>query len=45
LERRLLWHKMKHEWMTFKNRTAEMLEADVGKILEGFGSDCRMTFC
>ena len=41
----LLWHKMKHEWMTFKARTSEMLEADVGKILDGFGSDCRMTFC
>ena len=41
----LLWHKMKYEWMAFKARTAEMLEADVGKILDGFGSDCRMTFC
>ncbi|MEF8761582.1 MAG: IS630 family transposase [Candidatus Accumulibacter sp. UW25] len=41
----LLWHKMKYEWMAFKTRTAEMLEADVGKILDGFGSDCRMTFC
>jgi hypothetical protein len=35
---------MKYEWMAFKTRTAESLEADVGKILDGFGSDCRMTF-
>ncbi len=41
----LLWHKMKYEWMAFKARTAEKLQADVGKILDGFGSDCRMTFC
>ena len=41
----LLWHKMKYEWMTFKARTAQMLEEDVGKIIDGFGSDCRMTFC
>jgi len=41
----LLWHKMKYEWMAFKARTAERLQADVGKILESFGSDCRMTFC
>nr|WP_246148788.1 transposase [Candidatus Accumulibacter phosphatis] len=41
----LLWHKMKYEWMAFKARTAERLQADVGKILDGFGSDCRMTFC
>jgi hypothetical protein len=40
----LLWHKMKYEWMAFKTRTAVRLEADVGKILDGFGSDCRMTF-
>ena len=41
------WAKKKYEWMTFKARTAVMLEADVGKILDGFGSgsDCRMTFC
>jgi hypothetical protein len=36
---------MKYEWMAFKTRTAESLEADVGKILDGFGSDYRMTFC
>jgi transposase len=41
----LLWHKMKYEWLAFKTRTAEKLEADVGKILDGFGSHCRMTFC
>ncbi len=37
--------EMKYEWMAFKTRTAESLEADVGKILDGFGSDCRMIFC
>ncbi len=40
-----LWHKMKYEWMAFKARNAATLEADVDKILSGFGSDYRMTFC
>ncbi|KFB67331.1 MAG: hypothetical protein CAPSK01_003249 [Candidatus Accumulibacter vicinus] len=40
-----LWHKMKYEWMAFKARSAATLEADVDKILVGFGSDYRMTFC
>ena len=40
-----LWHKMKYEWMAFKARSAATLEADVDKILAGFGSDYRMTFC
>jgi len=40
-----LWHKMKYEWMAFKARDARTLEAGVDKILEGFGTDYRMTFC
>jgi transposase len=40
----LLWHKMKYEWMEFKARDAETLEADIDKILAGFGSDYGMTF-
>jgi hypothetical protein len=36
---------MKSEWMAFKARSAATLEADVDKILAGFGSDYRMTFC
>jgi transposase len=40
-----LWHKMKYEWMAFKARNSAGLEADVDKILDGFGSHYRMTFC
>jgi len=40
-----LWHKMKYEWMAFKARNSATLEADVDSILDGFGSDYRMTFC
>ena len=40
-----LWHKMKYEWMAFKARNSATLEADVDTILDGFGSDYRMTFC
>lgn len=39
-----LWHKMKYEWMAFKARSVATLEADVEKILDGFGSDYRMIF-
>ena len=40
-----LWHKMKYVWMEFKTRDAQILEADIDKILNGFGSqDYRMTF-
>jgi hypothetical protein len=39
------WHKMKYEWMAFKARNIVTLEADVDQILNGFGSDYRMTFC
>lgn len=40
-----LWHKMKYEWMAFKARRSSELEADIDKILNGFGLDYRMTFC
>lgn len=40
-----LWHKMKYEWMAFKARDAQTLEADIDKILNGFGTDYRFTFC
>ena len=41
-----LWHKIKYEWMEFKTRDDKTLEADVDKILDGFGSsDYQMTFC
>jgi transposase len=36
-----LWHKMKYEWMAFKARNSAGLEADVDKILDGFGSHYR----
>lgn len=39
-----LWHKMKYEWMAFQARSAATPEADVEKILDGFGSGYRMTF-
>ncbi len=39
-----LWHKMKYQWMAFKARDPKTLEADVDKILTGFGSDYRLTF-
>ena len=33
-----LWHKMKYEWMAFKSRDAQTLEADVDEILLLFRS-------
>ncbi len=33
------------KWMAFKARNSAGLEADVDKILDGFDSDYRMTFC
>ena len=39
-----LWHKMKYQWMAFKARDAVTLEADVDRILAGFGTDYRLTF-
>ncbi len=40
-----LWHKMKYEWMAFKARDAQTLEADVEEILAGFGERYKLDFC
>ena len=40
-----LWHKMKYEWLAFKARDAQTLEADVDTIPREFGSNYRFTFC
>ena len=40
-----LWHKMKYEWLAFKARDAQTLQADVDSILQEFGSNYRFTFC
>ena len=40
-----LWHKMKYEWMVFKSRDAQTLEADVDEILTGFGEKYTLDFC
>ena len=39
-----LWHKIKHTWMAAKCRTAPVLEADVGHILDHFGSTYKFEF-
>lgn len=39
-----LWHKIKHTWMAAKRRTAPVLEADVGHILDHFGSLYKFQF-
>lgn len=36
---------MKYKWMAFKARDAGTLEADIDQILDGFGTDYRITFC
>jgi hypothetical protein len=41
----LLWHKMKYEWMEFKHRTMEGLDAAIDKILDGFGKEYQFAFC
>ena len=40
-----LWHKMKYEWMSFKSRDAQTLEADVEEVLAGFGEKYTLDFC
>lgn len=40
-----LWHKMKYEWMSFKSRDAQTLEADVEEVLAGFGENYKLDFC
>jgi transposase len=39
-----LWHKMKHTWMSAKCRSSEQLEADVGDILDNFGTKFTFDF-
>lgn len=39
-----LWQQMKYVWMSAKCRTLEMLEADVGDILENFGQNFKLKF-
>ena len=39
-----LWHKIKHTWMAVKCRTAQELEADVGHILDNFGTTYKFDF-
>ncbi len=40
-----LWHKMKYEWMAFKSRDAQTLEADVDEVVAGFGKKYKLDFC
>ena len=39
-----LWHKIKYTWMAVKCRTAKELEADVGEILDNFGTTYKFDF-
>lgn len=39
-----LWNKIKYTWMAVKCRTAKELEADVGHILENFGTTYKFDF-
>ena len=39
-----LWHQIKYTWMAVKCRTAKELEADVGEILENFGTTYKFDF-
>ena len=39
-----LWHKIKHTWMAVKCRTAQELGADVGHILDNFGTTYKFDF-
>ena len=40
-----LWHKMKYEWMAFKTRDEQTLQADVQEIVDGFGKKYKLDFC
>ena len=40
-----LWHKMKYEWMSFKSRDAQTLEADVKEVLSGLWERYTLNFC
>ncbi|APW45208.1 transposase [Rhodoferax antarcticus] len=39
-----LWHLMKYTWVSAKCRDSETLEADVGDILDNFGSKYEFNF-
>jgi transposase len=39
-----VWHKMKYEWMAYKARDAQTLEADVDDVLDGFGKKYTFSF-
>lgn len=39
-----LWHKMKYEWMAYKSRDPDTLQADVDEILDSFGKKYSMDF-
>jgi transposase len=39
-----LWHLMKYTWMSVKSRDSKTLEADVGDILDNFGSKYKFAF-
>ena len=39
-----LWHKIRHMWMAVKCKTAPELEADVGEILDNFGTKYKFDF-
>jgi hypothetical protein len=36
---------MKYDWMAFKSRDAQTLEADVDEIVAGFGEKYKLDFC
>lgn len=40
-----LRHKMKYEWMSFKSRDAQTLEADVKEVLSGLWERYTLNFC
>lgn len=39
-----LWHKIKYTWMAVKCRDSATLEADIGHILQNFGSKFQFSF-
>ena len=39
-----MWHKIKYTWIAVKCRTAKGLEADVGHILDNFGTTYKFDF-
>lgn len=39
-----LWNLMKYTWMSGKCRDSEILEKDVGEILDNFGEKYKLSF-